>query len=93
MLPLPVDPERIYPPAPRCRPCSDTRSPGASPPQEVLLLDARKELSRLDRDQLAQLAAVLLEAMPSSYQWSVVASIRPAQRRRRPAGPGRLQRR
>ena len=58
----------------------------------ALQLDARRELSRLDRDQLAELTAVLLEAMPNSYQWSVVAAIRREQPRHRPAEPIRLQR-
>jgi hypothetical protein len=60
--------------------------------QEVLPLDAHAELSRLDRDELLQLAGVLLEAMPSSYRWSVVSSIRHAQPRPRPVEPVPLQR-
>ena len=81
MLPLPVVSTNTRP----------EESSTAASAMEVLRLDAQRELSRLDREQLAQLAAVLLEAMPSSYQWSVVASIRGAQQRYRPVGPIPLQ--
>ena len=98
MQPLPVVPKSTNRPDPRPNVrLVNGRQPqksfeAASPPQEMLSLDARKELSRLERDQLAELAAVLLEAMPNSYQWSVVAAIRREQPRHRPAEPIRLQR-
>ena len=56
-----------------------------------ILREARDELSRLDRAQLVELTAALLESMPSSYQWSVVASIRRERRRRLPACQPRMQ--
>ena len=96
MLSLPVVP--TYPCRPDVREPEGDRSPRSTDGepdravslQEILRLDAQQELSRLDRDQLAQLAAVLLEAMPNSYRWSDVASIRDGQHA--PAEPARLQR-
>lgn len=56
-----------------------------------ILREAQDELNRLDRHQLIELTAALLESMPSSYQWSVVASIRRERRRRLPACRPRMQ--
>ena len=98
MLPLPVVSESTHRPFPRpeLRLVSGRQperdSDVAATRGNALQLDARRELSRLDRDQLAELTAVLLEAMPNSYQWSVVAAIRREQPRHRPAEPIRLQR-
>ena len=62
------------------------------PPAETTMEPpAREQVEQLERDQLVELVLVLLEAMPNSYQWSIVSSIRREQRRRPPACRDRLQ--
>ena len=69
----------------------DARASAAPPTEEAVSSMAREELAALEHAQLIDVAMVLLEAMPNSYQWSVVSSIRRARRRRRPAFRDRLQ--
>ena len=65
--------------------------PRPNVPDDDILRQAYEELCRLDREQLVELTVTLLEAMPSSYRWSVVASIRHEKRRRPPARQPRMQ--
>lgn len=68
-----------------------TASQTEAPPDSEILRQARDELDRLNRDQLEELVMVLLEAMPKSYQWSVVSSIHRERQHRPPACQPRRQ--
>ena len=68
-----------------------TASQTEAPPDSEILRQARDELDRLKRDQLEELVMVLLDAMPKSYQWSVVSSIRRERQHQPPACQPRRQ--
>jgi|GEM_PF-6412038 len=70
---------------------AQTASQTEAPPDSEILRQARDELDRLKRDQLEELVMVLLDAMPKSYQWSVVSSIRRERQHQPPACQPRRQ--